>query len=603
MPDDLLSADMRSPRTHRFAWTFFAIAFFAVQIGLPFAAIQLSQRSTARSFWIERLKLTSFQAPYLGFGPKTITSATVHGDELIVLFHRDRQGRKVKKSEEVVRVNLRSGQMTVTAAPGDAADNRDVTHILSDGQRIWWLPEFETMIGKPFLFDGRPVAVRQDWRRSLPPILAEFVEGEWRDTQQSVFMPVPVAAYEVDRNQQQVSGLIQTAGGWYRIGIDFGTQEEIRCLTDDFKTKRASGRLSVEHSTNTRLAEWGWRSIWTQRYPYFPIGFSLDDGWISEWKYAVGEWHPTQAGLMWSRFRMRGPVEMEFIPFPVRWNYLATEAQHFQTIKSSDGRIYVLGCDGADGFWQVYQWKNGQFELILFQNRRQIMLISLEIGLLLSTGVLLPTLFLTGVAGYFHWRRPKGSFCYGHNTAALATPVRRALARALDLALSVPVWIMSIVSHHDFTGWWRDVIRDGNRLYLEVRILVASPTQNQFFSLGNSLHHFLEQVGTLTVSRWLFAIVLLIWVSQTLWQARSGRTVGKWLCGIRTMRTTLRPCGAARSILRELLLVIDSLFLLSWVPGVISILSTKNSQRIGDRLADTIVIRDTIRPIQDGQFH
>ena len=31
--------------------------------------------------------------------------------------------------------------------------------------------------------------------------------------------------------------------------------------------------------------------------------------------------------------------------------------------------------------------------------------------------------------------------------------------------------------------------------------------------------------------------------------------------------------------------------LLSWIPGVVMILTTRNSQRSGDRLADTVVVR------------
>jgi uncharacterized RDD family membrane protein YckC len=79
-----------------------------------------------------------------------------------------------------------------------------------------------------------------------------------------------------------------------------------------------------------------------------------------------------------------------------------------------------------------------------------------------------------------------------------------------------------------------------------------------------------------------------------LWQAWSGRTLDKWLLGIRVVRTTLRPCGLARSILREFLLLADSTMYLSWVPGVISIVVTQRAQRIGDYLSDTIVIRDRI---------
>ena len=79
---------------------------------------------------------------------------------------------------------------------------------------------------------------------------------------------------------------------------------------------------------------------------------------------------------------------------------------------------------------------------------------------------------------------------------------------------------------------------------------------------------------------------------QILWQARTGQTIGKRIMGIRVVRTTLNPCGLVRCLIRELFLLLDSTWLLSCVPGVCFILSTRNSQRIGDLLADTIVISD-----------
>jgi len=69
-----------------------------------------------------------------------------------------------------------------------------------------------------------------------------------------------------------------------------------------------------------------------------------------------------------------------------------------------------------------------------------------------------------------------------------------------------------------------------------------------------------------------------------------GVTPGRWICRIRVVRTTLRPCGVARALHRELLLWFDIPLLITAIPGVLCQLVTVNRQRIGDRLADTIVI-------------
>jgi uncharacterized RDD family membrane protein YckC len=60
-------------------------------------------------------------------------------------------------------------------------------------------------------------------------------------------------------------------------------------------------------------------------------------------------------------------------------------------------------------------------------------------------------------------------------------------------------------------------------------------------------------------SKWKQELMMAV---QILWQARTGRTIGKWICGIEVLRTTLRPCGLTRSLLREILLVVDAVFFL-----------------------------------------
>jgi uncharacterized RDD family membrane protein YckC len=74
-------------------------------------------------------------------------------------------------------------------------------------------------------------------------------------------------------------------------------------------------------------------------------------------------------------------------------------------------------------------------------------------------------------------------------------------------------------------------------------------------------------------------------------QARLSVTPGKWICRLRTVRATLRPCGISRSLMRELLLFLDCLYLFSWTPGILCIYFSKCRQRLGDHLADTLVVR------------
>ena len=73
-------------------------------------------------------------------------------------------------------------------------------------------------------------------------------------------------------------------------------------------------------------------------------------------------------------------------------------------------------------------------------------------------------------------------------------------------------------------------------------------------------------------------------------QGTTGKTPGKALFGIRTVREDGSPPGIGKAIVRWLLLFVDSFFIL---PGLISSLASKGHRRIGDMAASTYVVRDS----------
>ena len=74
-------------------------------------------------------------------------------------------------------------------------------------------------------------------------------------------------------------------------------------------------------------------------------------------------------------------------------------------------------------------------------------------------------------------------------------------------------------------------------------------------------------------------------------ESRSGKSPGKWLLGIRSVQTTLKPSGFASVLVRNLLYCVDFPLMLTPIPAAISIMLSNRLQRIGDRVADTIVVR------------
>lgn len=76
-------------------------------------------------------------------------------------------------------------------------------------------------------------------------------------------------------------------------------------------------------------------------------------------------------------------------------------------------------------------------------------------------------------------------------------------------------------------------------------------------------------------------------------EGRYGLTLGKWLMGIRTMKTSFRVPGYASALSRNVCYIFDLPLLLTPIPALISLLSSDRLQRLGDRLSDTIVVTST----------
>jgi uncharacterized RDD family membrane protein YckC len=83
---------------------------------------------------------------------------------------------------------------------------------------------------------------------------------------------------------------------------------------------------------------------------------------------------------------------------------------------------------------------------------------------------------------------------------------------------------------------------------------------------------------------------LLLWFYDPLWEASKwSGTPGKLALGLKVVRRSGAPVGFASGFLRVLLLWIDILPGLGAV-GMVSILASKKSQRLGDLVADTLVV-------------
>lgn len=234
----------------------------------------------------------------------------------------------------------------------------------------------------------------------------------------------------------------------------------------------------------------------------------------------------------------------------------------YQTLQFSfpDGKSYVRASWKIPGVAET---------LVAFQGRLLLMLLAL-----------LGIVHLLSLAGcsVLSANRGESVFRIGLSPVCLAPLPRRGLARAFDLTLVLtPVVLLGVnrmpSSSEDFL--------DRQNLILES---ILAPGGWNVRKVQSLIPHFESLLIVLFPA---FCVGLL---ALGACQAKFGVTPGKWCCGLRTIRTTRQPCDCLRSIVRELLLTVDTVLLLTPLPAIVSILFSHCRQRLGDRVCDTLVV-------------
>lgn len=164
------------------------------------------------------------------------------------------------------------------------------------------------------------------------------------------------------------------------------------------------------------------------------------------------------------------------------------------------------------------------------------------------------------------WRYTKPGFETGIDSVKLASLGWRGFARLIDISI-----VLATVTG---LGWLLTLGFDWSTFFEAIKMNVDHPT------LRTGM-----RIGTLLLMS-AIAIVGAMICSQAYW----GVTPGKWICRLKTVRTTLRPVGFARSLAREIVMFVDCGNGFCWAPGILSIALTGQRQRLGDLVADTIVI-------------
>jgi|GEM_PF-5869985 len=190
--------------------------------------------------------------------------------------------------------------------------------------------------------------------------------------------------------------------------------------------------------------------------------------------------------------------------------------------------------------------------------------------IIMGVSLVLPLTFLVLMHSLMIAQRQR-RYAFAHQEVRLASLGRRAVARTLDGLLFsipyIPVWVW-LLQNYDLEKLFQQLTAD---LLGSLKIIL---------------------IAVAAVFAYALCYMILMGVLQGIW----GCTPGKWVCGLRVIRSNFRPIGILRGIARELLMVVDTQ--LNYLVGVLLIAFLVKCQRLGDLVADSIVVDAATVPRQ-----
>ena len=136
---------------------------------------------------------------------------------------------------------------------------------------------------------------------------------------------------------------------------------------------------------------------------------------------------------------------------------------------------------------------------------------------------------------------------------------------------------------HDVTGW-RIVAAFVDFIPITILLFILAAFLGETESEGGSFSATLNDTGTVIL---FLALALLYYM---LLEVVTGTTLGKMLLGLRVVKLDETPYRWNSAVIRNILRAIDALLTL-YLAGIVSIGMTTWNQRLGDRAANTLVVR------------
>lgn len=263
--------------------------------------------------------------------------------------------------------------------------------------------------------------------------------------------------------------------------------------------------------------------------------------------------------------------------------------------EGTDGNAYVIVEDRWWGRLTIHRIKGNTIEPAHVE-RPGFALEYLNRWLRLLTGLVLAIcvhyLAAVLIVDWIVARSPRRLLTDGQRTLHVASTTRRACAALIDLTLAIVVLgafgFFNFKRHSHRVEEYCESLYEFEKLISGEFGLDSAPNWNHaFYNLSRLLVPGSTGAGEFTMMFIALAALLLL---RCVCEGAVGITPGKWQLGIRTMRSDLRRCSMARSLLRTLLIWLDLPLLLTPLPAAVSIALSKQNQRLGDRIADTVVV-------------
>ncbi|MBC8114231.1 MAG: RDD family protein, partial [Candidatus Saccharimonas sp.] len=470
------------------------------------------------------------------------------------------------------------------------------------------LPPEGSFHSSVFLWAGRLTMIRQDdeggirlvhvsdgkWIDGRPILLPE-TNRVWHDDPQRgrrVLLPLtsrepiskaPPSSYRfvtVLEHGQQHHVIVADYRGFaaYRTGFEFADEphEGVSALAPENAPRDVSGWEPIGPDQANVTRSWMVMTSSREGLLFLSWGVSWGDPMMVARRRPEGTWE-------WFDF----PIERDR-----NWFYRFAS-------DPADAHAYLIGADTLWGSAEVQRIEGHTLlrpHVIIPGIEREYLARWKRLGLCLLFAWGLHAALLMGGVNWESRGVTRAKYGFGIRRVTLAPLWRRAIATMIDVVLlSVTLSLLRCLCVFSFGLEWEPAsdMRLAESL-LNVECLVGARGFDSIPGelVGSSIGWIFQPLGLGRdfLGIWVVAMLVLCGAKVYL-EGRFGVTPGKWLLGLRTVRSTLRPCGFARALVRNVVYCFDVPFLLTPLPAAMSLMFSEHRQTLGDRAADTLVVR------------